>query len=309
LPGEGKENPATGIMIDSVLDAYLNYLTVEKGLSRNTLEAYGRDLRRYADFIVRRGIKSWEDVTPESLVAFLEQTKKGGLATVSMNRNLIAIRGFHKYLMQEKLTHANPVANIELAKGWMHLPDTLSREEMATLLNEPGRETPAGIRDTAMLELLYATGLRVSELIALDMGHVNWQVGYLIAFGKGDKERIVPIGQVAYDAVKLYVDQVRPLLLKGKMNEVLFLNRRGERMTRQGFWKIIHFYTQRAGLGKKVHPHTFRHSFASHLLEGGADLRSVQVMLGHADISTTQIYTHISGERLKSIHKKCHPRG
>jgi integrase/recombinase XerD len=141
------------------------------------------------------------------------------------------------------------------------------------------------------------------------MGHVNWQVGYLIAFGKGDKERIVPIGQIAYDAVKLYVDQVRPLLLKGKMNEVLFLNRRGERITRQGFWKIIHFYTQRAGLGKKVHPHTFRHSFASHLLEGGADLRSVQLMLGHADISTTQIYTHISGERLKSIHKKCHPRG
>jgi len=309
LPGEGKENPEAGTMIDSVLDAYLNYLTVEKGLSRNTLEAYGRDLCRYTDFVVRRGIKSWEDVTLESLVAFLEQTKKEGLATVSRNRNLIAIRGFHKYLMQEKFTHANPVAPIELAKGWMHLPDTLSREEMETLLNEPGRETPAGIRDTAMLELLYATGLRVSELISLDMGHINWQVGYLIAFGKGDKERIVPIGKVAYDAVKLYVDQVRPLLLKGKMRNILFLNRRGERMTRQGFWKMIRLYTLRAGLGKKVHPHTFRHSFASHLLEGGADLRSVQMMLGHADISTTQIYTHISGERLKSIHKKCHPRG
>jgi integrase/recombinase XerD len=160
-----------------------------------------------------------------------------------------------------------------------------------------------------MLELLYATGLRVSELIALDMKHINWQVGYLIAFGKGDKERIVPIGQVAYEALKLYIDQVRPRFLKGKMSEVLFLNRRGERLTRQGFWKIVRYYTLRAGLLKKVHPHTFRHSFASHLLEGGADLRSVQMMLGHADISTTQIYTHITGERLKSIHKKCHPRG
>lgn len=296
-------------MIDDVLDAYLNYLTVEKGLSRNTLEAYGRDLGRYADFVVRRGEKNWKDVTPELLVGFLEQTRRGGLASVSMNRNLVVIRGFHKYLMQEKLAETNPVANIELAKGWMRLPDTLSQEEMATLLKEPGGATPAAIRDTAMLELLYATGLRVSELIALDMKHINWQVGYLIAFGKGDKERIVPIGQVAYEAVKSYVDQVRPTLLKGNMSDVLFLNRRGERLTRQGFWKIVRFYTLRAGLLKKVHPHTFRHSFASHLLEGGADLRSVQMMLGHADISTTQIYTHISGERLKSIHKKCHPRG
>jgi integrase/recombinase XerD len=296
-------------MIDNVLDAYLNYLTVEKGLARNTLEAYGRDLGRYADFVVRRDVKSWKDVTPELLVTFLEQTRKGGLASVSMNRNLVAIRGFHKYLMQEKLAEASPVANIELAKGWMRLPDTLSQEEMATLLKAPGCETPAGIRDTAMLELLYATGLRVSELIALDMKHINWQVGYLIAFGKGDKERIVPIGQVAYEAVKLYIDQVRPGLLKGRMSDVLFLNRRGGRLTRQGFWKIVRYYTLRAGLLKKVHPHTFRHSFASHLLEGGADLRSVQMMLGHADISTTQIYTHISGERLKSIHKKCHPRG
>jgi integrase/recombinase XerD len=296
-------------MIDNILDAYLNYLTVEKGLARNTLEAYGRDLGRYADFVVRGGVKSWKDVTPEVLVGFLEQTRKGGLSAVSMNRNLVAIRGFHKYLMQEKLAETNPVSNIELAKGWMRLPDTLSQDEMGTLLKEPGRETPTGIRDTAMMELLYATGLRVSELIALDMKHINWQVGYLIAFGKGDKERIVPIGQVAYEAVKSYVDQVRPGLLKGKMSEVLFLNRRGGRLTRQGFWKIIRFYTLRAGLLKKVHPHTFRHSFASHLLEGGADLRSVQMMLGHADISTTQIYTHITGERLKSIHKKCHPRG
>ncbi|MBN1545091.1 MAG: site-specific tyrosine recombinase XerD [Syntrophaceae bacterium] len=295
--------------MDGVLDAYLNYLTVEKGLSGNTLDAYGRDLGRFTDFMVRRGVNDWKEVTPEMLVAYLEFKRSSGLTSVSMNRNLIAIRGFYKYLMQEELVQTNPVAQIELAKGWMHLPDTLSPEEMEALLKAPGCETPMGIRDTAMLELLYATGLRVSELIALDMCHINWQVGYLIAFGKGSKERIVPIGRVAYEIVKTYVDQVRPVLLKGKMNDVLFLNRRGERLTRQGFWKIVRYYTLKAGLLKKVHPHTFRHSFASHLLEGGADLRSVQMMLGHADISTTQIYTHISGERLRSIHRKCHPRG
>lgn len=295
--------------IDRELDSYLNYLTVEKGLSRNTLEAYGRDLARYADFVVRRGVDSWKAVTPEVLVGYLETERKGGLSAVSMNRHLIAIRGFHKYLMQEKRAETSPVSHIELAKGWMRLPDTLSREEMETLLRQPGRETPTGMRDTAMMELIYATGLRVSELIALDMNHINWQVGYLIAFGKGGKERIVPIGRVAYEAVKMYVEEVRPRMLKGKMTDVLFLNRRGERLTRQGFWKIVRGYSLKAGLLKKVHPHTFRHSFASHLLEGGADLRSVQMMLGHADISTTQIYTHVSGERLKSIHKKCHPRG
>ena len=248
-------------------------------------------------------------MTPELLVAFLEQRRTTGLSSVSMNRSLVAIRGFHKYLIQERLAETNPVAHIELAKSWIRLPNILNREEMETLLKTPGHETPARVRDTAMLELLYATGLRVSESIALNMNHINWQAGYLIAFGKGSKERIVPIGQAAYDAVKSYADQARPLLLREKRSDVLFLNRRGERLTRQGLWKIIRFYALRAGLRKKVYPHTFRHSFASHLLEGGADLRSVQMMLGHADISTTQVYTHVSGERLKIVHKKCHPRG
>lgn len=309
MPGNKRENLAVGSAIDGVLDAYLNYLMVEKGLSRNTLEAYGRDLGRYADFMVRRHMTDWDWVTPEMLIAYLERERAGGLAPVSMNRHLIAIRGFHKYLLQEKLVKTNPVSQIELAKQWMHLPDTLSREEMALLLGAPGCDTPMGVRDTAMLELLYATGLRVSELLALALGHINWQVGYLIAFGKGSKERIVPIGRAAYEAVRSYVETVRPALLKGKMTDILFLNSRGQRLTRQGFWKIVRDHALRAGLMKKVHPHTFRHSFASHLLEGGADLRSVQMMLGHADIATTQIYTHITGERLKSIHRKCHPRG
>ncbi len=295
--------------IDEQVDAYLSYLTVEKGLSRNTLEAYGRDLGQYADFVVRRGLRSWLDVTAEIPVAYLDRKRREGLSPASVNRNLIAIRGFHKYMMRENLAEENPVADIELAKRWMRLPDTLNQEEVESLLNTPGRETLTGIRDTAMFELLYATGLRVSELTALNMNHINWQVGYLIAFGKGGKERIVPIGRAAYEAVKLYVERVRPSLLKSKASDVLFLNRRGGRLTRQGFWKIVRCHALKAGLLKQVHPHMFRHSFASHLLEGGADLRSVQTMLGHADISTTQIYTHVSMTRLKSIHKKCHPRG
>jgi integrase/recombinase XerD len=201
------------------------------------------------------------------------------------------------------------MAHIVLAKVWMRLPDVLSREEMILLLAQPGAETPAEIRDSAMLELMYATGIRVSELIGLTVNSINWQVGYLVAMGKGEKERIVPVGQTAYERVKRYQEGARPLLLKGRESDLLFLNRSGKGLTRQGFWKIVKKYAAKAGLDKAIHPHTFRHSFASHLLEGGADLRSVQIMLGHADISTTQIYTHVTRERLKEIHRKYHPRG
>jgi integrase/recombinase XerD len=180
---------------------------------------------------------------------------------------------------------------------------------MKIILAQPGDKTPAALRDTAMLELLYATGIRVSELINLTMNSINWQVGFLTVMGKGSKERIVPIGKTAYDCVREYVDKARPQLMQKKNTEVLFLNRFGGKFSRQGFWKLVIRYAAKAGLQKKVHPHTFRHSFASHLLEGGADLRTVQVMLGHADISTTQIYTHITRDRLKEIHQKYHPRG
>jgi integrase/recombinase XerD len=226
-----------------------------------------------------------------------------------MNRSLAALRGFYKYLLQEKKVGQSPLANIELAKVWMRLPDTLSKEEMNLILAQTGNETPAAIRDTAMLELLYATGIRVSELIGLTMNNINWQVGFLVVMGKGSKERIVPIGKTAYDCTRIYIDKARPQIMQKKNTDVLFLNRFGNKLTRQGFWKIVVRYAKKAGLMKKVHPHTFRHSFASHLLEGGADLRTVQVMLGHADISTTQIYTHVTRERLKEIHHKYHPRG
>jgi integrase/recombinase XerD len=226
-----------------------------------------------------------------------------------VNRALAAIRGFYRYLLREKKVDHTPMAHIVLAKTWTRLPNVLSREEMALLLAQPGAETPADIRDSAMLELVYATGIRVSELIGLTVNSINWQVGYLVAMGKGEKERIVPVGQTAYERVKRYREAARPLLLKGRESELLFLNRSGKGLTRQGFWKLVKKYAAKAGLDKAIHPHTFRHSFASHLLEGGADLRSVQIMLGHADISTTQIYTHVTRERLKEIHRKYHPRG
>ena len=292
-----------------LVNQYINHLLIEKGAAGNTLEAYGRDLKRYTAFLEQKELKDMRSVIPETVIEFLVQIKGEGLSANSMNRSLAALRGFYKYLLQEKIVRESPLANIELAKVWMRLPDAVSREEMALMLAQPGDQTPAALRDTAMLELLYATGLRVSELIGLTMNSINWQVGFLIVMGKGSKERVVPVGKTAYDAVRRYVDEARPKLLKSKSTDVLFLNRFGGALSRQGLWKIIIHYAQKAGLQKNIHPHTFRHSFASHLLEGGADLRAVQVMLGHADISTTQIYTHVTKDRLKEIHRKYHPRG
>jgi integrase/recombinase XerD len=292
-----------------MIDDYLNFMAVEKGASRNTIDGYSRDLNRYAAFIDGCKIRDIHRIGAEETISYLAMLKDEGLAANSVNRALAALRGFYKYLLREKKLESTPVAHIELARVWMHLPNVLSREEMCILLVQPGSTTPAAIRDAAMLELMYATGLRVSELIGLTLNSINWQVGYLVALGKGDKERIVPLGRTAYDRVKRYLDEVRPRMLKGGQCDILFLNRSGNGLTRQGFWKIVKKYARRANMEKKVHPHTFRHSFATHLLEGGADLRSVQIMLGHADISTTQVYTHITRERLKEIHRKYHPRG
>lgn len=292
-----------------LLNRYHRYLLIEKGASGNTLEAYGRDLKRYLTFLEQKGISDARSVAPQTVVDFLVQIKSEGLSANSMNRALAALRGFYNYLLQERVLEESPLTHIELAKVWMRLPDTVSREEMNRILSGPDNSTPSGLRDRAMLELLYATGLRVSELISLSMNSINWQVGFLAVMGKGGKERVVPVGRTAYDAVRRYVDEARPKFARSKTTEVLFLNRFGRAFTRQGLWKIIVGYAQKAGLQKNVHPHTFRHSFASHLLEGGADLRAVQVMLGHSDISTTQVYTHVTRERLKEIHRKYHPRG
>lgn len=292
-----------------LIDDYLNFMAVEKGASRNTLDGYSRDLNRYAAFIDSRQIEDLGQIGSDELIAYLGRLRDEGLTATSVNRALAALRGFYKYLLREKRLESNPVAHIGLARVWLHLPDVLSREEMGLLLLQPGSATPVALRDAAMLELMYATGIRVSELIGLTLHSINWQVGYLVALGKGEKERVVPLGRAAYDMVKRYLEEVRPLLLKGRQCEFLFLNRSGKGLTRQGFWKIVKKYAAQVKLEKKVHPHTFRHSFATHLLEGGADLRSVQIMLGHADISTTQIYTHVTRERLKEVHRKYHPRG
>lgn len=292
-----------------LLNRYHHYLLIEKGASGNTLEAYGRDLKRYLTFLEQRGISDARSVAPQTVVDFLVQIKSEGLSANSMNRALAALRGFYNYLLQERVLEESPLAHIELAKVWMRLPDTVSQEEMNRILSGPEDSTPSGLRDRAMLELLYATGLRVTELISLSMNSINWQVGFLVVMGKGGKERVVPVGKTAYDFVRRYVDEARPKFVRSKTTEVLFLNRFGRAFTRQGLWKIIVGYAQKAGLQKNVHPHTFRHSFASHLLEGGADLRAVQIMLGHSDISTTQIYTHVTRDRLKDVHRKYHPRG
>lgn len=293
-----------------ILTNYFNYLLIERGMAQNTLESYGRDLRRFVFFVEEsKKIEDLQDISPEVIVEFLTRIRDEGLAANSMNRSLAALRGFYKYLIREKIIEENPLANIELAKVWMKLPDTISKEEMKMILAQPGTQSDAAIRNTAMLELLYATGIRVSELINLTMNSINWQVGFLIVVGKGSKERIVPIGKIAYDCTRRYVEDTRPKLMQKKSTDVLFLNRFGRKFTRQGFWKIVVGYAKQAGLQKKVYPHTFRHSFASHLLEGGADLRTVQLMLGHSDISTTQIYTHVTRERLREIHEKYHPRG
>jgi integrase/recombinase XerD len=291
------------------VDQYMSYLTVEKGASRNTLDAYGRDLNAYTAYVKKLGILDLQQVTSDHVLAFLGERRRQGLSPVSVNRTLAALRGFYKYMIREGKAAANPVSNIQLAKVWMHLPDVLSREEMNRLIGAPGSQSAAAVRDTAMLELLYASGIRVSELISLRSNDLNWQAGYLVARGKGQKERIVPVGQAALTSLRNYVENVRPIFQKGRQTAILFLNRSGTGLTRQGLWKIVKKYARKTGFMKKIYPHTFRHSFATHLLEGGADLRSVQAMLGHADIATTEIYTHVTRERLKEIHKKYHPRG
>ncbi len=291
------------------VDDYIRFLALERGLALNTLEAYSRDLNRYVGFFEDRGVGAIDEIQPSQVIAFLEALRQEGLVVNSINRILAAVRGFNNYLLGQSIIRENPVAHVELGKVWMRLPDTLSREEMTRLLEAPSDRTDLGLRDRAMLELLYATGMRVSELTTLSLAGVNWDVGYCVVTGKGNKERIVPMGVAAREALKRYLDLVRPKLQGRGRGNALFLNRSGEGLTRQGLWKIVKRYAVQGGLDKKVYPHTFRHSFATHLLEGGADLRSVQTMLGHADIATTQIYTHITRDHLKEVHKNYHPRG
>lgn len=293
-------------MDDNLLDRFLSFLSVEKGLSRNTLQSYERDLRKYFAFLNGRrtdhpGLQDVRD--------FLAHLSAAGMSSPTIARCLAAVRGFHKFLMTDGLAETDPTITVESPRGWKRLPKTLSSNEVEALLEQPDRSTLLGLRDKAMMELLYATGLRVSELVGLRMGDVNLERGYLTVVGKGSKERAVPLGEVAASHLQRYLASARGLLLKGADSDALFLSSRRRGMTRQMFWERIKRHVRSAGITLKVSPHTLRHSFATHLLDNGADLRAVQAMLGHADISTTQIYTHVSRERLRQVHEKYHPRG
>ncbi len=295
--------------MDELLDRFLNHLLVEKGLSRHTLDAYGRDLARYLDFLEQRGVGEPAAVRQADVIDYLGLLRRQGLAARSRARNLVSLRQFHRYLLREGLAADDPTARIEAPKNLPSLPQSLTPDEVERLLAAPAGESPLALRDRAMLEVLYATGLRVSELVSLELGQLQLDAGFLRAFGKGSKQRVVPLGEMATEALIRYLAAGRPRLLGERRQARVFLNRSGLGLTRQGFWKMMKRRAVEAKISKNITPHTLRHSFATHLLDNGADLRSVQTMLGHADISTTQIYTHVSRERLRRIHEKHHPRG
>ena len=290
------------------IDSFLNMLTVEKGLARNTLEAYSGDLNRLANFLRARGVRSWEESRAVHLRSYLSWLRGRGLSARSIARNLAALRQLYRFLEKEELIRESPVPSFFLRGAARKLPHTLGRDEVQRLLTQPDPSTPLGLRDQAMLELLYATGVRVSELVSMQTHQVDLQGDYLTVRGKGSKVRVVPFGRWARERLLKYLREVRPKLLRSRASSFLFLTRSGKAPTRQGFWKLIRRYALACGIEKRVTPHTLRHSFATHLLEGGADLRSVQSMLGHSDISTTQIYTHVTASRLKEVHRKYHPR-
>jgi integrase/recombinase XerD len=290
-------------------EEFLNYLSVERGLSDNTISAYRADLYKYITYVEEKKKRDHPDeVERTDIRDYMMSLKDNGLSSNSISRNLVAIKVLHRFLLREKYSKSDVTSVLDSPKLWKHLPDTLSLSEVEQILKQPNLRKWMGIRDKAALELMYATGLRVSELVNLEVDNINFDIGFVRCIGKGNKERIIPVGKQAQEALSRYIEKVRPKLLKGSPAKGLFLSRLGKKMSRQSFWKMIKRYANQAGIKKEITPHTLRHSFATHLLERGADLRVVQEMLGHADISTTQIYTHINKDRLKSIHHKYHPR-
>lgn len=295
--------------LDLFVDRFIAFLTIEKGLARNTIESYSLDIARFLDFLKRNDIHTLSGIDTPVIIKHIIDLRESGLEPRSRARHLAALRGFFRYLVKEKVISNDPSRIIDIPKTGLHLPDVLTVEEITALMDAPDTKKHKGVRDAAMIELTYAAGLRVSELVHLEMVHVHLEAGFIRVFGKGSKERIIPIGSYAKTKVETYINQARPLLLKNGVSPYLFFAREGKPMTRQGFWKLLNKYALTAKIQKHLTPHTLRHSFATHLLEGGADLRSVQTMLGHADISTTQIYTHVTGKQLKMVHEKYHPRG
>jgi integrase/recombinase XerD len=292
-----------------LLNDFIDYVMIERGLSNHTIDAYRRDITNYLNFMEKTvSITNVEQINRVHIMNYLYTVKDSGKTSATIARNISSIRAFHLHLLRENVTNNDPTLHIELPKKEKKLPKVLSLPEVELLLNAPNGKKAFSQRDKAMLEILYATGLRVSEMIQLNVSDIHLTMGFVHCIGKGNKERIIPLGSLAKAAIETYLLDGRVELLKGKREDALFLNHHGKRLSRQGFWKIIKALAKTANIDKELTPHTLRHSFATHLLENGADLRAVQEMLGHADISTTQIYTHVSKTRLKDLYATHHPR-
>ena len=297
-------------MKDSI-DSFLNYLVVEKGYSENTINAYRNDLMTMAEFAEKEASSSsWSQFNRQNMLSYLLYLKERGYVPTTIARKIAASRSFFSFLLSEGIIKSNPTENMNSPSVGKALPKPIPIDQVRKLLEQPAKmSTSEAKRDRAMLELLYASGMRISELVALNMGDVNLGGDYFVrCFGKGRKERIIPLYEQVIQTIKEYIDRERPKLLRGKKDNALFLNARGERLTRQGFWQKLKEYAKSAGLDDKISPHTLRHSFATHMLSGGADLRSVQELLGHANISTTQVYTHLTTEHVRKTYDKSHPR-
>jgi integrase/recombinase XerD len=299
---------STDQILDPLAERYLGHLRVEGGLATNTLEAYRRDLGKLQSFLVQQRVGMGEAVASQQLAGFLSSLKDHRLSSASMARTMSTLRGWFRFLVREGLLPVSPMQDLSVARRAVRLPKTLTMAEVTALLDLPPLPVLEDRRDRTMLELMYASGLRVSELVSVELVRLDLGVGCLRILGKGAKERLVPIGETAREALVQYVDHVRPALLNRRSSRALFVSRRGGALTRQAFWKIVSRRAKRAGIAKPISPHMLRHSFATHLLEGGADLRAVQAMLGHANIATTQIYTHVERSRLKQVHRQFFPR-
>ncbi|MAT40288.1 MAG: site-specific tyrosine recombinase XerD [Ectothiorhodospiraceae bacterium] len=294
---------------DIALQKFKQFIMLERGMSKNSIDAYMLDLRRFSNYLSEHNIDSPTEVTPTLMTEYIQQLQDLGLSSTSIARNISSLKQYFNYLDQEGEISSNPIAEFKTPTLDKHLPDVLSHDEMERILESPDTSTLLGIRDRSMLELMYATGIRVTELVTLKMEHVNTDSGFIHVYGKGNKERVLPVGTLALLWLDRYIWDARPRFMNTrKKADAVYLNNRGSGMTRMSVWNIVKKYTTKAGIRKHVHPHTFRHTFATHLLDGGADLRSIQEMLGHSDISTTQRYTHMTKDYLKEVHETFHPR-
>lgn len=291
------------------IDEFINFIAVERGLAQNTLWAYRRDLNKYMDFLSEKGVKGIEQVTRDHVTKSMFAQKERGISTSSICRSLTAIKMFHRFLVRERLAKEDPANLVDTPKIWKRIPEVLNSQEIEAMIEATKGKGWQLVRDNAILELFYASGMRVSELSAIKIEDINLEAGYIRCLGKGSKERMIPIGKSAKESIIKYISGPRKKLIKENNISTVFISRLGKRISRQSIWKIIKFYARKAGIKKEIKPHTLRHTFATHLLQHGADLRSVQEMLGHSDISTTQIYTHVDKDQLRSVHKEFHPRG